>query len=122
MWATKLPVLGISRRIYLTLTNMWPAVSELRNGERGATFMEVTLSYIISGDSILLSGAAMGTSGTLFERTNGVQHAIILARHMLDRGLLNVQIKNKNGDSIGGDELLEVIERRKRLSEDLRPN
>ena len=83
--------------------------------------MELALGYIISGDSTLLSGAAMGTSGTLFERTNGVQHAIILARHMLDRGLLNVQIKNKNGDSIGGDELLEVIERRKRLSEDLRP-
>ena len=95
---------------------------ELRNGERGATSMELALGYIISGDLTLLSGAAMGTSGTLFERTNGVQHAIILARHMLDRGFLNVQIKNKNGDSIGGDELLEVLERRKRLSEDLRPN
>jgi hypothetical protein len=95
---------------------------ELRNGERNATFMEVTLDYIISGDSTLMSGAGMGTSGTLFERTNGVQHAIILARHMLDRGFLNVQIKNKSGDSIGGDELLEVLERRKRLSENLRPN
>jgi hypothetical protein len=80
--------------------------------------MEGVLAYIVSGEPTMLSGPK-GISGTLLQRAQRVQHAQRLAWHMLDTGFLNVCIKNSDGKSIEGEDLLECLAGKKHLSEEL---
>jgi hypothetical protein len=81
--------------------------------------MEGVLAYIVSGEPTMLSGPARGISGTLLQRAQRVQHAQRLAWHMLDSGFLNVSIKNSDGKSIEGEDLLDCFAGKKQLSEEL---
>jgi hypothetical protein len=81
--------------------------------------MEGVLAYIVSGEPTMLSGPIKGISGTLLQRAQRVQHAHRLAWHMLDTGFLNVSIKNSDGKSIEGEDLLDCLAGKKDLSEEL---
>ncbi len=58
--------------------------------------------------------------GPMSETANDVQEALSKARQMYEDGSANVSIEDQAGHKIDGDELLECIEGKKKLTEDLR--
>ncbi len=54
------------------------------------------------------------------ETANDVQEALSKARQMYEDGSANVSIEDRAGNKIDGDELLECIEGKKTITEDLR--
>jgi hypothetical protein len=58
--------------------------------------------------------------GPMSETTNDVDEALNKARQMYETGLANVSIKDDAGHQIDGDELMECLTGKKKLTEDLR--
>jgi 2-methylisocitrate lyase-like PEP mutase family enzyme len=54
------------------------------------------------------------------ETANNVQEALNRARQMSETGLANVSIEDEAGHKIDGDELLDCITGKKKITEDLR--
>lgn len=54
------------------------------------------------------------------ETANDVHDARSKARQMYDEGLANVSIKDQAGHQIDGDELLECLAGKRKITEDLR--
>jgi hypothetical protein len=54
------------------------------------------------------------------ETANDVHDALSKARQMYDEGLANVSIKDQAGHQIDGDELLECLAGKRKITEDLR--
>ena len=54
------------------------------------------------------------------ETANDVQEALNRARQMSETGLANVSIEDEAGHKIDGDELLDCITGKKKITEDLR--
>jgi len=54
------------------------------------------------------------------ETANDVHDARSKARQMYDEGLVNVSIKDQAGHQIDGDELLECLAGKRKITEDLR--
>ena len=54
------------------------------------------------------------------ETANDVHDALSKARQMYDEGLVNVSIKDQAGHQIDGDELLECLAGKRKITEDLR--
>ena len=72
------------------------------------------MAYTITSDTI---GLAIDT---MSETMNDLQEALNKARQMYEDGLATVSIKDEAGHQIDGDELLDCITGRKKLTEDLR--
>jgi len=70
--------------------------------------------YTITSDTV---GLAIGP---MSETMNDLQEALNKARQMYEDGLATVSIKDEAGHQIDGDELLDCITGRKKLTEDLR--
>jgi hypothetical protein len=58
--------------------------------------------------------------GPMSETANDVQEALSKARQMYEDGSANVSINDDAGHRIDGDDLMECIEGKKKLTEDLR--
>jgi hypothetical protein len=54
------------------------------------------------------------------ETANDVHDALSKARQMYDEGLANVSIKDQAGHQIDGDELLECLAGKRKITQDLR--
>jgi hypothetical protein len=72
------------------------------------------MAYIITCETV---GLAIGP---MWETANDVQEALNKARQMCETGLANVWIEDEDGHKIDGDELLDCITGKKRITEDLR--
>ena len=72
------------------------------------------MAYIITSDTV---GLAIGP---MSETANDVQEALNKARQMCETGFVNVSIEDETGHKIDGDELLECITGKKKITEDLR--
>ena len=72
------------------------------------------MQYIISSDAV---GLAIGP---MAETANDVQEALNKARQMCETGLANVSIEDEAGHKIDGDELLDCITGKKKITEDLK--
>jgi 2-methylisocitrate lyase-like PEP mutase family enzyme len=72
------------------------------------------MQYIITSDAV---GLAIGP---MAETANDVQEALNKARQMCETGLANVSIEDEAGNKIDGDELLDCITGKKKITEDLR--
>jgi hypothetical protein len=72
------------------------------------------MQYIITSDAV---GLAIGP---MAETANDVQEALNRARQMSETGLANVSIEDEAGHKIDGDELLDCITGKKKITEDLR--
>ena len=83
---------------------------DLAGAKRGAKQMP----YIVSSDSV---GLAIGP---MSETANDVDEALNKARQMYEDGLANVSITDEAGRKIDGDELIQCVNGRKKLTEDLR--
>jgi hypothetical protein len=70
--------------------------------------------YIVTSDAV---GLAIGP---MAETANDVQEALNRAREMSETGLVNVSIEDDAGNKIDGDELLDCITGKKKITEDLR--
>jgi hypothetical protein len=71
------------------------------------------MQYIITSDAV---GLAIGP---MAETANNVQEALNRARQMFETGLANVSIEDEAGHKIEGDELLDCITGKKKITEDL---
>jgi hypothetical protein len=74
----------------------------------------VDMQYIITSDAV---GLAIGP---MAETANDVQEALNRARQMFETGLANVSIEDEAGHKIEGDELVDCITGKKKITEDLR--
>jgi hypothetical protein len=72
-----------------------------------------SMPYTIMSDSV---GLAIGP---VSETANDVDEALSKARQMYDDGLANVSIADQVGRKIDGDELLDCMMGKKRLTSDL---
>jgi 2-methylisocitrate lyase-like PEP mutase family enzyme len=72
------------------------------------------MQYTITSDAL---GLAIGP---MAETANDVQEALNRARQMSETGLANVSIEDEAGHKIDGDELLDCITGKKKITEDLR--
>ena len=70
--------------------------------------------YIITSDTV---GLAIGP---LSETAGDVQEALNRERQMCETGLANVSIEDEAGHKIDGDELLDCMTGKKKITEDLR--
>ena len=73
------------------------------------------MPYILTADTV---GLAIGP---VSQTANDVHEALCKAREMYEEGLANVTIADDAGHIIGGDDLMDCITRKKKLTEDLRP-
>jgi hypothetical protein len=73
-----------------------------------------SMPYIITSDSV---GLAIGP---VSETANDVHEALSKACQMYQDGLANVSITDQAGHKIDGDELLDCMTGKKRLTQDLR--
>jgi hypothetical protein len=71
------------------------------------------MPYIISSDTV---GLAIGP---MAETADDVHDALRKARQMYETGLANVSIADQAGHKIDGDELLDCITGKKKITEDL---
>jgi 2-methylisocitrate lyase-like PEP mutase family enzyme len=72
------------------------------------------MAYTVTGDTVGLA------TGPMSETANDVHEALNIARQMYETGLANVSIEDQMGHKIDGDELLECITGKKKITEDLR--
>jgi hypothetical protein len=72
------------------------------------------MAYTVSSDTV---GLAVGP---MTETANDVHDALSKARQMYEDGLANVTITDQAGRKIDGDELLNCVMGKKKLTEDLR--
>jgi hypothetical protein len=72
------------------------------------------MPYTITSDSV---GLAIGP---ISETANDVHEALSRARQMYEDGLANVSIADQAGHKIDGDELLECVTEKKKITEDLK--
>jgi hypothetical protein len=74
-----------------------------------------SMAYTVSSDDTV--GLAIGP---VSETANDVDDALGKARQMYETGLVNVSIADQAGHKIDGDELLECVTGKKKITEDLR--
>jgi hypothetical protein len=72
------------------------------------------MPYIITSDTV---GLAIGP---MAETADDVHNALGKARQMYETGLANVSIADHAGHKIDGDELVDCITGKKKITEDLR--
>lgn len=72
------------------------------------------MAYTVTSDSV---GLAIGP---VSETANDVHEALNKARQMSETGLANVSIRDEAGHIIEGDELMECVIGKKKITEDLR--
>ena len=72
------------------------------------------MPYTVTSDTV---GLAIGP---VLETANDVDDALGKARQMYETGLVNVSIADQAGHKIDGDELLECVMGKKKITEDLR--
>ena len=72
------------------------------------------MPYTVTGDSV---GLAIGP---VSETAEGVHEALRKARLMYDDGLADVSITDQAGHKIDGDDLLDWLTGKKKITEDLR--
>jgi hypothetical protein len=72
------------------------------------------MSYTVTSDTV---GLAIGP---VSEAANDVHEALNKARQMYEDGLANVSIRDEAGREIDGDELVDCIMGKKKITEDLR--
>ena len=72
------------------------------------------MAYTVTSDTV---GLAIGF---MTETADDVHEALSKARQMYDTGLANVSIADQAGHKIDGDELLDCIAGKKKITEDLR--
>ena len=72
------------------------------------------MAYIVTSDAV---GLAIGP---MAETANDVQEALNKARQMYETGLADVSIADHAGHKIDGDELVDCITGKKKITEDLR--
>jgi hypothetical protein len=72
------------------------------------------MPYTVTSDTV---GLAIGP---MAETANNVQEALNRARQMFETGLANVSIEDEAGHKIEGDELVDCITGKKKITEDLR--
>jgi hypothetical protein len=73
------------------------------------------MPYTVTSDDTV--GLAIGP---VSETANDVDDALGKARQMYETGLVNVSIADQAGHKIDGDELLECVTGKKKITEDLR--
>jgi hypothetical protein len=73
------------------------------------------MAYTVTSDDTV--GLAIGP---VSETANDVDDALGKARQMYETGLVNVSIKDQAGHQIDGDELLDCLTGKKKITEDLR--
>jgi hypothetical protein len=73
------------------------------------------MAYTVTSDDTV--GPAIGP---VLETANDVDDALGKARQMYETGLVNVSIADQAGHKIDGDELLECVTGKKKITEDLR--
>ncbi len=71
------------------------------------------MPYTITSDSV---GLAIGP---VLETANDVPEALNKARQMYEEGMANVSIQDESGRRIDGDELVDCITGKKKITEDL---
>jgi hypothetical protein len=71
------------------------------------------MAYTVTSDTV---GLAIGP---MMETANDVHEALSKARQMYDAGLANVSIADQAGHRIDGDDLLECISGKKKITNDL---
>jgi hypothetical protein len=74
-----------------------------------------SMPYTVTSDDTV--GLAIGP---VSETANDVDDALGKARQMYETGLVNVSIADQAGHKIDGDELLECVTGKKKITEDLR--
>jgi hypothetical protein len=74
----------------------------------------LSMAYTVTSDDTV--GLAIGP---VSETTNDVDDALRKARQMYETGLVNVSIENETGRKIDGDDLLDCITGKKKITEDL---
>jgi hypothetical protein len=72
------------------------------------------MAYTVTSDTV---GLAIGP---VAQTANDVQEALSKARQMYDAGLANVSIADQAGHKIDGNELLDCIAGKKKITDDLR--
>ena len=72
------------------------------------------MAYTVTSDTV---GLAIGF---MAETADDVHEALSKARQMYDTGLAKVSIADQAGHKIDGDELLDCIAGKKKITEDLR--
>ena len=72
------------------------------------------MPYVVTSDSV---GLAIGP---VSETANDVHEALNKARQMYDEGLANVTIADEAGRKIDGDELVDCLMGKKKITEDLK--
>jgi hypothetical protein len=72
------------------------------------------MPYTVTGDSV---GLAIGP---VSEAASDLHEALYKARQMYDEGLANVSITDEAGRKIDGDELMDCLMGKKKITEDLR--
>ena len=72
------------------------------------------MAYTVTGDTV---GLAIGP---MAETANDLHAALSKAREMYDAGLANVSIADQAGHKIDGNELLDCIAGKKKITDDLR--
>ena len=71
------------------------------------------MAYTVTSDSV---GLAIGS---VSETANDVHEALNKARQMYEEGMANVSIQDESGRRIDGDELVDCITGKKKITEDL---
>jgi hypothetical protein len=71
------------------------------------------MPYTVTADTV---GLAIGP---ISETANDVNEALKKARQMYEDGMANLSIKDDAGHQIDGDELLECVTGKKKITEDL---
>jgi 2-methylisocitrate lyase-like PEP mutase family enzyme len=71
------------------------------------------MPYTVTADTV---GLAIGL---VAETANNVNEALNKARQMYEDGLANVSIEDQAGHKIAGDELLECVTGKKKITNDL---
>lgn len=72
------------------------------------------MPYTVTSDTV---GLALGS---VAETAKDVHEALMKARQMYQTGMANVSIKDGAGHEIDGDELVDCIMGKKKITEDLR--
>ena len=72
------------------------------------------MPYVVTSDTV---GLAIGP---VSEAADDVHEALNKARQMYQEGLVNVTIADESGRKIDGDELVDCITGKKKITEDLR--
>ena len=73
-----------------------------------------SMAYTVSSDSVGLAIDSMA------ETASDVHEALSIARQMYEEGLANVAIENETGRKMDGDDLVDCITGKKKITEDLR--